>query len=328
MQQFFRRYVGCIVVLGMVLGGIVALGHIVRPLDTDGAYSQIESFHSLPENSLEVILYGSSHTYRGVSAMELYESYGIGAYNYGWNWQKINTITLFLKDSLLTQKPKVVLVDTYTCNEVLKDVDIGPEIYYSRYIHDKTAQREYMEQCFGKDINRYLSYYVPLIPFHDNWNSITRSSFLPLRSNTAHLSTMGFSATDQVEACTIPDPAKFSQKELSSDAIAELDKIVTICRERDIEPVFFTVPHAHEYPYGKAMEEFCRSRGCVYLNLFDYLDDMGFDETTDFSDYSHLNTSGATKVAAFLGDFLVNNYTLTDMRTVEGNVWQRMLDAG
>lgn len=49
----------------------------------------------MPENTIEVIGYGSSRMWRGLAPIEMYEAYGIGAYNYGCNWQHINTTELF-----------------------------------------------------------------------------------------------------------------------------------------------------------------------------------------------------------------------------------------
>ena len=46
----------------------------------------------------------------------------------------------------------------------------------------------------------------------------------------------------------------------------------------------------------------------------------------DFSDYGHLNTRGASKVADYIGQYLVDHYELSDMRTVEGNIWQKVLE--
>ncbi|MBO5891738.1 MAG: hypothetical protein J6Q30_03380 [Oscillospiraceae bacterium] len=40
---------------------------------------------------------------------------------------------------------------------------------------------------------------------------------------------------------------------------------------------------------------------------------------TDFRDEGHLNDVGSRKIAVYPGRCLTENYTLTDMRNVEGN---------
>ena len=105
-----KKIFGTICCLLLVLLGILGLGHLVRPTDTDDEIKAIKTFHSMPENSIEVIAYGSSHAWKGLETMEMYREYGIGAYNYGCNWQHINTTSLFIHDSLRTQSPKVLLI--------------------------------------------------------------------------------------------------------------------------------------------------------------------------------------------------------------------------
>lgn len=36
----------------------------------------------------------------------------------------------------------------------------------------------------------------------------------------------------------------------------------------------------------------------------------------------HLNTNGAEKISNFLGEYIVNNYNVTDMRNIENNIWE------
>lgn len=321
-----KRLAGVLITIALTIYGIARLGYLVRPTDTDGAYSQIQTLHSLPDNSIEVMVYGSSHAFRGLSTMELYEKYGIGAYNYGWHWQKINTTKLFIKDSLLTQTPKVILIECYLVDQVLCDTDLTPEIYYSRYLSDGIGRGEFLKQCFQDNKERYLSYYMPLCAFHDNWNTLTERSFAELTFGTWLRKNMGFSASNETREITIPDYTAFGQAPLSEKAVAELDEIVALCREKDIDIIFYTVPYQGEYKYSNAMDEYAKKNSYKYFDLFKCADEVGFNEKTDFSDAGHLNTSGSIKVADYLGRYIVEHYDITDMRMVEGNIWETAIE--
>ena len=95
----------------LIFVGVLTLGHLTRPLGDDVAIANVENFHKLPENSIDVIVYGSSHAWRNVNVNEMYDKYGIGAYNYAANWQHLDTTWLFVHDSLATQTPKVALIE-------------------------------------------------------------------------------------------------------------------------------------------------------------------------------------------------------------------------
>ncbi|MCH5279929.1 MAG: hypothetical protein J1E61_00560 [Lachnospiraceae bacterium] len=320
-----KKVIGCTVTITIIICLIYKLGILVRPANTDIAFNAIDAFHDMPENSLEVIGYGSSKMWRGMDPMEMYAQYGIGAYNYGCNWQHINTTELFIKDSLLTQSPKVILIETYLINDVLKNIDMNGEIYYTRALPESEGKRQYLKQCFGDDKERYLSYYVPLCAFHDNWTNLSESNFLKNADDTDFYSTMGFVYKEDVVSITIPDPLTFEQADLSEDAIEILDEIVSICKENSIDIIFYTAPYQGTYAYSDAMKKYAAENGCAYFNLFECIEEIGIDGETDFSDAGHLNNSGAVKVADFLSEYIVNNYDVTDMRTIEGNIWEQNL---
>ena len=184
MNRTVKHIIGCLATLAMIVVGAQRLGHLVRPVvfNLSGAYTKIDSFHSMPEHSIEVIAYGSSHTYKSIDPMVMYRDYGIGAYNYGYNWQRLNTTKLFLQESL---------------------------------------------------------------------------------------SKRGYSFAD-------------------------------------------------------AMTEYAREKGCVYINMFDHMEECGLDSKTDFRDAGHTNSRGAAKISAYLGKYLSEYYDLTDMRQVENNPWSKV----
>lgn len=71
-----------------------------------------------------------------------------------------------------------------------------------------------------------------------------------------------------------------------------------------------------------SMEEYVLDKNnCVYIDLYEKIEEIGLDGTTDFSDEGHLNTSGSNKVADYLGEYLIGHYELTDFRDYENNIW-------
>lgn len=303
-----------------------ALGHLVRPVDTDIALNSIRTFYDIPKDSVEVMVYGSSIAWRGLDVMEMYEKQGIGAYNLGCNWQHINTTSLFMKESLKYQTPKVVLIETYGINQLLQNTDINGEIYYTRALHESEEKREYLTNVFGGgNKQRFLSYYMPLYAFHENWSKIDSRNFQKDSSGYDFKATMGYLYTEGITEVTLGNANEFAQGELSSSCKKVLDDIVELCKEKQIEVVFFTLPMTMEFMYSDAMHSYAEESGCTYINLYDDLEKIGIDGKTDFCDKNHLNNKGAKKVGAYFAQYLSDNYQLTDMRKVEGNMWEQEL---
>lgn len=317
------RIVATIIMTITILGSIRLFEQLLLGNSIADAINQIETFHDMPEDSIEVIGYGSSRMWRSIDSMEMYKNYGIGTYNYGAHWQQFNTTYLFFLDSLKTQSPKVVIFEMNNVNDIIENSALTGEIYYTKAIENKGARTEYLSQCFGDDIESYLSYYFfPILEFHSNWANINIMSIFEKTNDEYYYGTMGYFEFDIIGSV---DPVDFSlveELEIDEESIIVLDSIVDICNKNDIEIIFYTSPHADEFNYSVAITEYAEENDCVYFNMNDYLEEIEIDWTTDFKDISHLNDSGAEKVSNFLGEYIVNNYDVTDMRTVEGNMWE------
>lgn len=323
------KTVGGIITFALIILSINFWGRLVRPTETDSAFWTINTFHDLPEDSIEIIIYGSSIAWRGMNVMEMYENYGIAAYNYGCNWQNINTTLLFVQDSLRTQSPKVIAIETTQVNTIFKDRDMDGQIYYTKAIGESLEKYKFLKGCFGNDIERWVSYYMPICAFHDNWINLNRDSFTNYddkATTSTFYNTMGFMSLDWVNPIELRDWKTFPQFELDENVVCILDELVRTCKKNDIDIIFYTAPAAPEYYYFDAMKSYAAENECVYINFYEKIEEIGIDGQTDFSDEGHLNENGATKLADYLGRFIVANYEVTDMRQYEGNPWQAALD--
>ena len=177
--------------------------------------------------------------------------------------------------------------------------------------------------CFEGDISRYLSYYIPLVAYHENKTNLTAESFQPTSNDVDFLDTKGFYPRDGEFVADVQDWTQAEKWVIGERSLAMLDDIVNTCHERGIEVVFFTSPWStEEYQYFDAMQQYADEHGCAYINMFEHMEDAGISEETDFCDPHHLNISGATKMADYLGAYLKEHYDLTDWRTVPGNQWE------
>lgn len=305
MKSKCRYILGFLVVLLLIAGGVMALGRLLDPESTSDSLNSIKAFHELEENSLDVIVYGTSHAWKGCDTRVFEDKYGLKAYNYGGNWQAINTTLLFLQDSFRTQSPKVVCIDTYVAQNVLKDINMEGQIYYTRAISDFPGKREFLDTCFAGKKERYISYYVPLVMFHDNWTGIKKENFTGNHSRKYYKEMCGYDGSDNIEVTDLSLYKESVKRQFPSDALEVLDKIVEECEKKGTKIIFYTAPYAGIYDYAEAMEEYAVNHNCEYINMFECLDEIGIDVNSDFRDSQHMNDSGAYKIADYLGRFIL-----------------------
>ena len=70
------------------------------------------------------------------------------------------------------------------------------------------------------------------------------------------------------------------------------------------------------------MAQYASENGCTYIDFFKLVDELGIDPDSDFQDAGHLNTSGSTKLAAYMGTYLHEHFELPDRRLQEDNIWE------
>lgn len=293
-----------------VLGMNCLLQHPLRPINTDTTANSVNSFDAFPENSLELMVYGSSHAWCGIDTGMLYEEYGIEGYNYGCAWQHVNTTQLFLEDSLLSQKPKVVILETDMLIEPLEDTEMCGEIYYSKKVGAGKVKRKYLQQCFGKKWSRYIGYFLPAFVFHENWKELSIESFMDNSNDYDFVKNRGYLGSDSAEAVSIEAYGSFLQEEIPENILSILDEMVQRCRQQGIEVILCTIPFEGEYKYGEFISAYARKHDLVYLNYFEKMEELGLSCDEDFRNAEHVNDLGARKITEDLGAYLTAHYNL------------------
>ena len=199
----------------------------------------------------------------------------------------------------------MIFVETGHAGVVLEDTDLNGEIYYTRCIPLFKGKIEYLKECFGNNLERYASYYFPLIMFHDNWTQIDFENFYS-PGKERYLEAYGYNedCNTYLEKINIPPIEKTNQVKLPESSIKALDKIVKECEEKGTRLVFYTIPCKDGYAYSEAMKIFADSRSVDYIDFYEHLLDSGLNGNTDYQDGVHLNKEGARKVAMYLSEYI------------------------
>lgn len=312
MSKWLKNIINCIVLIGILVIAWLYCERVLRPVYSDMSLATIEAFHSLPANSQDVIIYGSSHSWRGVNAKQLYDDYQINAYNYSCMWQRLNTTDLFVHDSLLTQNPKVAVIDMGNLHDILSDSNMVGEIYYTRELKNTEAKKKYLRGCFGNNLGRYVTYYLPLSMYHSGWEDISSESFemtnLSPEKFTESRGYLGFSNCEKIE---ISDGSDYWEDVIPDRSMELINDMVDTLQGAGVEVLLITIPYySNEFIYRDALKEYAKEKGCNYLDFFELSKEISLDGNTDFSEWDHLNDSGATKVTEYLGKYLRDNYDL------------------
>ena len=91
-------------------------------------YYRANAYQNEISNSLDVMMYGNSDVYSGISPMQIYQDYDITSYNCANEKETAKSMLKHIKRTLKKQKPKVIVIDT-DCLFVPNNPNVGSSKY-------------------------------------------------------------------------------------------------------------------------------------------------------------------------------------------------------
>lgn len=300
------------------------LKNIEGAKDTYAKYKWHE-FYNMPEKSIDIVFLGSSHAYRSFDPFVFDKEIGLKSFNMGSPLQKPVESYYVLKETLEYQNPKVVVFDVYWAI-------FNNEKYFSTKIWNfdsmkpSTAKLGYLINVF--DTDQYLSALFKSIRYHENTSAyikllagkgLTKVTEIDYNNKPQNYKGKGFVIENKIaDQGDIVKEFKGRVKESTSQfkwdekQMRYFEKIIKLCKEKDIELILVTAPVAPSY--FDAMQKYKydykdihnKVKEIALRNNLKYIDynlknsKEGLFSDKDFSDNNHLNYQGAQKISFFL----------------------------
>ena len=248
-------------------------------------------------NSLDMLFFGNSDSYNGISPMELYKETGSTSYVVSASLESIQNIESNLKDCLHYQKPKVVVLDV---------------------------------ECMFRENNyftgsRLYKLYPLASPFllHSRWKELSINDFftLPLPKKSLF---KGYHPETHNSHFGRPD--KYMEELDAEPAVIEKSKlqnfknIVNICQKNNItlELICLPTPYSWDNAKSNSITNLANTYNLSYLDLNLPQDGFDFDYDNYFKDQgSHLNVLGSVYTTKYLASYFKNKHNLPDHRDEE-----------
>ena len=306
------------IIIGVLLFYILNIIFLPEWVINQDATLSTRGIYEEKENSLDVLVVGSSNIYNGISPLEIWEKTGISSYAYASPEQKIWLSYYAIEEVFAYQNPKIIMLDV---NEAFAEDNLEEDNI--RKLLDNMKLGKAKINAINDEMLNYgtedkLSYLFPIIRYHTRWNSLTSKDFQ--RLFYSYKSTYkGYSFSKRVEG--FEGNAEYLEYTDETTQIPEvskkyLDKIVDLCKENGAELILIGMPSPNtwSYPRHKAISDYAESKEIKFLEL-NCVDEIEIDWSTDTQDKGwHLNVYGASKVSRYIANYLEANYDLTDKR--------------
>ena len=281
--------------------------------------NRVLMLHREPENSIDVLLIGSSATYSGFSSAYAYEKFGFTSYPYTIGGATCTMWKPALEDALRTQKPKLVVVDVFGGGYERDLIDTRTSQLYiiMNYFPFSKEKISLAKEIAGNvDSASAASMVFPFIKCHTNIPSNIRKI-----SKRLDVERFGPSPLKGIETLTRDrklapvEDSSFSEEAEPLDERTEkviLD-FIAYCKSQDLDVLFVKYPTVltendpDELLVNRRANrilELARDAGYTGLNMQKDFHKIGLKERKDYYNHGHTNTRGQKKVTEHLGEYI------------------------
>lgn len=324
----YKNLVKAISFFGIAVFIFISLNWLVKPIWLEwNNYSTTYGFYNEPKNTIEVIFFGSSVVINGVTPMELYEDYGICAYNFGTEQQPVLASYYWLEEAYRfhSETLHTVVLD---CSMLRRTPEIE---FYQKAVEGMSfsAIKYHAVKDYTKNFSETLSYLIPFFTYHTRWSSLTRQDFKKSTYDTNNC-VRGYNFTlaryfdsgmyHELTASRYIFDTEAEKIELDEEALLYLQKMVDFCNKNNIKLILTKTPaigswQSSEHNAVAALAEMY-SLDFLDFNCEPLINELEYCYVLDNMDHAHMNYYGASKLTAWFGAYLSKN---CDIENIRGN---------
>lgn len=317
-----KQAVQSVIFIALFLYLLMTVTYIIR---TNGdVKDRFTGFYAEKDNTIDVVMVGSSPVYPYYAAPMMWGQYGFRAYPISTNLQRPVAAVGLLEEVRKTQTPSLYVFEMrmYTAREM----DLTNNMAYTRGVTDNMKyswNRMKVINAMVEDVSERYTYYFDIFKYHSNWKTMVLPEQLACFRYEKPDDQKGYVMTDEVGPCEAVDTSGITERLPMPEYQEEcLENLLDYLEENELQALFILSPTVMEEEKQKMynyMGDIISGRGYEFLNMNDYYGEIGLDFAADFSDYGgHVNALGAEKCTAFLSGYLVENYGIKDRRGEKG----------
>ena len=311
-----KKLIGMVVFLTLAVSLLWKLNEVFSLKQEDGIVP-MELFYEQEPGSIDVMFYGSSHTYSDINPAVLWEEEGISSYDLAGSLQPLWNTYYYMKESLKYQTPKVMVV------ELVRAIESRDYIEEARTVTNTFGMKfskDKMEAIRVSTPDNLISYVLGYPVYHSRYTELSRADFAAYRGDPHGKASKGYYPLYVTKAYdSMADMSGVTERsDLAPKSEEYLRKIIAMAKEEDIPLVFMISPYQgiieSEQMIFNRCGEIAAEEGIPFLDFNQMYDELGLDPQTDMAEASHLNYRGTGKLSRYLAEWLASNYDLADHR--------------
>ncbi len=278
--------------------------------------ARFDDFYAIPENTLDLVFVGSSHSYCSFDPENFDDELNILSHQMGTPLQHPDTTYYELLEIYKTQNPKVVVMEVYF-DMLNDDFEMKQASSFFEVLNDTDMKERYIKEAFP--LNEKIKYKLAPVRFQQDYfayegNEISKKLEENLGVYKKAVETNGieeYRSKGYVYCDTVMVDSEYDETnqfkgfdgktwEFSKVQKEYLEKIIKLCEEKGSELIFVTAPIAnvsvdylshYEFVHNE-ISAFAEEYGIPYYDYILIAKEEKMFENENFRDDAHLNDSG------------------------------------
>lgn len=311
----------------LIRGGFVILIVItvylavsILSIKSEHGIDQSSGIYWQPENSIDVVMMGTSHVHCGINTGLLWEKFGIASYDYSGAEQPLWMTYFYLKELYKYQSPEVIVLDVYAPARFKEDYQykwISENIYGMKFSLNKLQML-----LVSVEFQNLHKYFPSFAVYHSRYDDLEAEDFENFFWDSQEKEAFkGYTPYFSIWSQERPEISVEERDGLTPKSEKYLRKIIAYAKEKESKLVLIVSPYivtAEDKKTYNQIADIAEEEAITFIDFNEYYDEMELDFDADFNDPSHLNYWGSCKFTDFLGSYLSQSVRLPDRRGEEG----------
>ena len=291
----------------------------------DGIYD-VTKFYELEDNTVDVLILGSSHAFEDFNTGTLWDEYGLSSFILAGSVQPMWNTYYYLKEALKTQTPDLIVLEGYCTtfsSEYSDDSRIIKNNYGLKWSSDKVESLR-----VSSPQERWSEFFLEYSQYHTRYKELSRDDFVKNQGNPFFKDWKGFGCNmDTIPIEGIDVSGIEERNSLYKKTEKYYRKTIELAIDNDIPIVVVISPYVgiskEEQKIFNEASDIAGEYEVPFINCNLNYDEIGLDWSSDAGDGDHLNYRGNQKFSKYIGKYLVENYNLKDHRgEVKYSSWE------
>lgn len=312
-----KKVLAIILIIIISMTGLFLATKLLEPKYMSGILegAMIEEYYDDPTDH-NVVFIGDCELYENISAVYLWENFGINSYVRGSAQQLIWQSYYLAEETIKLEHPDAIVFNVLS----MKYNEPQNEAYNRMSIDGMRWSKSKIDNINASmtEDEKFIEYVFPILRYHSRWSDLNSEDVKYIFHRDKVSFNGYYMRVDVKPAEDVPEGRPLSDYSFGENAYTYLDKLTKLCKDNDVQLILVKAPTLYPYWYeqwDKQISEYAEKNDLPYINFLELQDEMGIDWTQDTYDGGlHLNLSGAEKMSQYFGTVLTEEYNIPDRR--------------